>query len=544
MGIGLHTAQEHEAALLPGERLELALVGGAAAVDEVLLLVLLLWLLTRIARRRLGSRPALRGDVGLPGWTHGLALGLTAAMLWGAEPPREPPHGVPGPDDTRPPRTWLVTLDTLRIDHISAVGGGRRVVPTPNLDALAARCTLFTRGVSPAPLTLPAHLAMLTGEEPLALGVVRNGVTLGADVATLAEARTVPLQSAAFVSSAILRGSTGLGEGFDHYDDRFGLVDRLSLLPHLGPLLRWLDLPAHERRADETLARVRRWLAVPAWSNRFIWVHLYDPHSPYAAPEGWRGLTPWDEPGAPGNPAEMRQVRSEIRASGELFLPLVPIDLRRPIAAYADEVRWTDHALGELLALVGDDPLIVAADHGESLTEHGALLSHGSQVSEPTTRVPIFDCLDRDAPARRVETPAPLSAVGVSLRWKTLAVHHTPLTNTLAHWARGDRPHPPILTIAGEMQSRDQPMTRHGWELALRDGEVKWVSGRDGALRRYLPASDPGERADTAGSRPEAERARLQSQFDEIRNLLEGLPAPDEQDAEAESALRALGYVE
>lgn len=535
---GALVATDHRAGLSPGDGALLVIAGALAAACEAGLAALLLSALARLWRRARGAPAPEPGRAPGARLLDGLGLALLGLLALSSE--RRADRGDPVGD--RGPSVWLITLDTLRADHVSAIGGGRRRVPTPNLDALAARCTLFTRGVSPAPLTLPSHAAILTGQHPMALGVLRNGVRLPPEVETVADA-TAPGRAAAFVSSSILSRATGLDRGFARYDDTFGVAGLLSLLPQLGPVLRALDLAPHQRTADQTLAELRRWRSGEARGGEFIWVHLYDPHAPYEAPEAYRGLTPWDTPDAPGGPTDMRAARAEIRERRELFMPMVPLDLRRTVAAYADEVRWTDAALGQILALTGPgDRLIVAADHGESLIEHGALLTHGSQVYETTTRVPIIACFpDPDAP-RTVDEPAPLQAIGVTLRsWLT---HGERAPGGLEDYLAPAEGRPPLLSLAGEMQSRDQPMIAHGWELALRDGEVKWLSGRDGVLRRFLPAIDPGERVDTAPEQDPDARAAMMEEFARIRLHLDELQAKRATDADQSDALRALGYVE
>ena len=495
---GALTCIRHSQALLPGDGALLVLGGALSALVEAVIALLLvaglaaLW--TRWRRRLTHA-----DEVWASSWAwDGLLLALVGGLVIVAEhrPDRD------GRSKPRDSAVWLVTLDTLRADHVSAIGGGRRDVPTPNLDALAERCTLFSRGVSPEPLEVVTDLELLA-----------------------------------------TAGSTGLSRGFEHYDDAFGTAGLLSLLPQLGQVLRALDLVPHQRTADQTLARLRRWLRTDDQREEFIWVHLYDPHAPYEAPDGWRGVTPWDTPDAPGNLSEMHQARAEIRQRRELFMPLVPLDLRRVVAAYADEVRWTDAALGEILALVRPtDTLIVAADHGESLTEHGALLTHGSQVYETTTRVPIIACLNRPDAPRRVDEPVPLQAIGITLK-ATLDLRE-PEPGGLEDYLSPSGDRPPLLSFAGEMQSRDQPMIRHGWELALREGEVKWVSGRDGVLRRFLPVTDPGELEDTAPGQEQAVRAAIEEEFAKTRLRLTEIQASSAADADQSDALRALGYVE
>jgi choline-sulfatase len=241
-------------------------------------------------------------------------------------------------DGSRHPSVLLVTIDTLRADAVSAWGEVQGT--TPYLDALAESGTRFADATTVTPLTLPAHASMLTGLRPARHGLTVNGVATEAlPVPTLAEhLHASGFQTAAFVSAAVLGAEHGLAAGFDHYDD--------DLQEPGGSVVR------HERRGDRTVDRALEWIGQQEDSEPwFAWVHLFDPHAPYAAPDG----------------------ESEGGRAG-----------------YLDEVRWADRQLGRLLGGLGDRTTLVTvtSDHGESLGEHGEA-THGVLMYQGAMHVPL-----------------------------------------------------------------------------------------------------------------------------------------------------------
>lgn len=241
------------------------------------------------------------------------------------------------PAPQKRPNILLVTLDTTRADHLGAYGYTR--ANTPTLDRLAANGVLFERAISAAPLTLPAHVSLLTGQYPFTHGVRNNGnFTLGDTTPTLATAfRAAGYRTAAFVSAFVLDHRYGLARGFDRYDDRLGL----------------------ERRGGETATAAEAWLRETAGDARpfFLWVHLYDPHDPYDPPP-----------------------------------PFAAAFADRP---YDGEIAYDDDVVGRLLQHAdggdgrGSTIVVVAGDHGESLGDHGEE-THGLFVYESTIRVPLI----------------------------------------------------------------------------------------------------------------------------------------------------------
>jgi len=270
----------------------------------------------------------------LAGLTLVFAVGLAA---WFARPP----HLAPARN------VLLITIDTLRADHLGCYGD--RSAATPVLDRLAARGVRFATAIAQAPLTAPSHASILTGRTPPRHGVRDNGTfVLPDDVPTLAGTfRAAGYETAAFVSGYPLERRYGLARGFDTYDDRF---------PH-GDDARAAYI---ERRADQTTAVVLQWLnrrSRGSGGRWFLWVHYFDPHAPYQPPP-----------------------ESAARVAGR---------------AYDGEIAFVDTQIGVLLGRLEESgelarTLVVAtADHGESLGEHGEL-THGVFVYDATLRVPLI----------------------------------------------------------------------------------------------------------------------------------------------------------
>jgi choline-sulfatase len=244
----------------------------------------------------------------------------------------------------------LVTIDTLRMDRVGAFGG--RAGLTPAIDRLAAEGVRLTRAYASAPLTLPSHASILTAVPPPVHGLRTNGLyRLGPNLPTLATVLgQAGYRTGAFVGSFVLDARFGLNRGFDVYDDRYGEK-------HAGD-------PAEgaERRAEDVVRPALDWILsstehrAPSTEHRnkwFAWIHLYDPHEPYRAPEPYASQ---HEP-------------------------------------YDAEVAYTDATLGRFLdrlraaGALDRTLVVVAADHGESLGEHGER-THGVFVYDVTMRVP------------------------------------------------------------------------------------------------------------------------------------------------------------
>ncbi len=339
----------------------------------------------------------------------------------------------------------LIVVDTLRADYLSCYGGSTR---TPNMDALAASGVRFERAYSHIPITLPSHATMFTSTLPREHGVHNNGDVLDRRALTLAEVlRSNHRVTAGFVSLGVLSSRYGIAQGFDTYDDSFG-VD-------------WW------KNAGEVNAEVFRWLDANRPKRFFLWVHYSDPHEPYAPPDGdypdirvrlnERPAGSFRADGRtvvldlelqPGEnrlgflPADARSSRTLMfrypsvdppevevalstgwhkgtvnpRNPGHLARPPVSLTLHNPgprplsaqlrfsceaqqtvaekRAAYAEEVEYVDRNLGALLERLRDGGwldntlVVLTADHGEGLGDH-VQMAHVDQLYEAQMRVPL-----------------------------------------------------------------------------------------------------------------------------------------------------------
>lgn len=241
------------------------------------------------------------------------------------------------------PDVILVTIDTLRADAPSYAGGP---APTPFLDRLASEGLVFTNAHAHNVVTLPSHANIVTGTLPFEHGVRDNaGFTLPDKSVTIAERlRELGYATGAFVGAFPLDRRYRLDQGFETYDDRYreGSAPTQFIVP--------------ERSAEEVLQLATEWWTSSASSPRFLWIHLYDPHAPYEPPPRFAAVS---------------------EAAG---------------SEYYGEVSATDDALQRYLRpiLEQDRPfLVVTADHGEALGDHGEL-THGLFAYEPTLAVPLI----------------------------------------------------------------------------------------------------------------------------------------------------------
>jgi len=187
-----------------------------------------------------------------------------------------------------PPNVLLITVDTLRADHLGSYG--YPAAQTPALDALAARGLRFSQATTVAPLTLPAHASLMTGTFPAFHGVRDNGgFYLGDDQVTLAKVlKTRGYRTGGFVSAFVLDHRWGIAQGFDRYYDDFDLAKyRVDA-----------GLDAVQRPGSEVVSKAIEWLDQDTERPFLAWIHLYEPHAPYDPPEPIRARFPPTRVGA------------------------------------------------------------------------------------------------------------------------------------------------------------------------------------------------------------------------------------------------------
>jgi arylsulfatase A-like enzyme len=274
--------------------------------------------------------------------------------------------------EDRRPSLLLVTVDTLRADHVSAYGYSR---PTsPQIDELAASGVLFETVISPLPETGPSFASLLTGRWPAQLGVRGNGKPLGGEFETLATLLSgAGYDTAAFVSGfPLVRRLSGLQRGFDHYDDQ--MPD-----PRGG-------VPRVQRTAEKTTDSALAWLDRHPDRPFFLWVHYYDCHGDYAPGPPFETLFA----GGPAGPTVPLDLIPKYQRLGE------ETDASVYVARYDGEIRRVDAQVTRLLqrleAMGRREQTVVAltSDHGESLTDHGYYFDHGNELYLPSMGVPLI----------------------------------------------------------------------------------------------------------------------------------------------------------
>ena len=422
-----------------------------------------------------------------------------------------------------PPRNLLlITLDTLRADHLGAYGYDR---PTsPHLDAFAARSTLFEDALCNVPTTLPSHVSFFTGLPPALHGARRNGVEPDRDLVTLfdrLEARG--FRTAAVVSSDVLgpRFSEPLGP---------------------GEVLRPGTTTEFQVPAEQVNAEALRWLDAHAGEPFALWLHYYDPHEPYDPPRFFRER--FARPYAGPLPRTL-DVDTLVALNDDPGPGLTAEDRRHIIDLYDAEVAYLDHQLGALFAalegrgLLDATAVVLVGDHGQALGEHG-FWGHGLRLLESVVRIPYVIRLPGQDEGRRVAAPVDsldLLPTLVEL-FRLEPVEGLPgrsLVPALAGRRVASRP----LRVVERRRFDEAPeavavaLYGSGWKLVYDQepgGSPVTTFSRD---RAALDVD--------SGHRPDAAQRRL---LDEALVLVRsGAPPSGELDPETRALLEALGYL-
>jgi len=476
-----------------------------------------------------GQRPAMRRALrNRPGIHLPLAVvlvGFLLGVVWGCGHLRGKRDNI-----------VLITLDTLRADHLGYSGYARG--RTPHLDAFAQGAIRFTTAFTSINTTLASHAAMLSGRFPHSIGVPRNAFPVPEDVPLLQELlRAKGYETAAFVSSLAVCSRMGLARGFDHYDEVFDLGHGDQL----------------QRRAETTTRAVLAWLENGPREPYFLWVHYFDPHYPYDPPAPHDALYGSGYQGPANGSMEYLQDLWDREASG---VSPTEMDLQRLVDLYDGEVAYLDHWLGPLFNWL-DQPerrartlVVIAADHGESLTEHDYLFNHGLHLYQPSMHVPLLvrppgrmDWQPRslDVPVQTHSIgPLILAHAGLAAPAGSSGDHLGVLIWGEPPWrcpaAFGEASQPWIVEqqYPGEYQNlhKAQMVVDYPWKLI--------VTPYRGQVELYDLQRDPAELVDVASEHPE--------RVEEMRRELarwrgEELRIGARIDPEVLRRLRSLGYL-
>jgi arylsulfatase A-like enzyme len=428
----------------------------------------------------------------------------------------ESPAAAPALASGPPRGIILISFDTLRADHLGAYGYRRET--SPFFDQLAARGTLFDEAWVQFPSTLTSHMSMLTGLYPAQHGVYPPRGRLAADVVTLAERlQRHGLRTAAHTEGGYVRGGFGFRRGFDEMRARDAR----------GP-----------REIERTFGRGLAFLSQLGPDDRFfLFLHTYCVHAPYAPPAGYRG-TFWSAPppaGAfePTGPLLARQNQSGEKLSADVVAYFT--------ALYDESIRYADAQLAALvgslerMGLADEVILVVTADHGEELQEHG-LMNH-DQLYPEVMHVPLLVVTPERRPARHRRV-----VQSIDLAPSLLALAGAPAAPELPGRSfAADLGHD--VPMAPSEAFAEAPEGRRS--LVHHDGERLWqllVGGSPPRAELYDLSADRSARVNLS------DRERRQT-----RRLLDRLEAyrwaPREApqqvlDAETEAELKSLGYLQ
>jgi len=385
----------------------------------------------------------------------------------------------------------VVSIDTLRADHLPAYGYTK--VRTPAIDALAADGVVFERAYSHAPQTLPAHVTLLSGQLPFETGVRDNvGFTVKRGERLLPQMlRDRGFTTGGVVSSYVLRKETGISQGFDFFDDE---------MPPSSPEL---SIGQVQRDGVESEAIAEHWLDTIGTSRAFLFLHLYEPHKPYAPPERFADYDPYD---------------------GEI--------------AYADEIVGRLVRYLKSHQLYDRSTVILLSDHGEGLGDHGEQ-EHGLFLYDEAIHVPLVVKQEGNTGSgRRVAD----------------LVQHIDLVPTILDLVKAPgsggfrgRSLKPVLEGTGTLPApsvyAEALYARYhfGWSelTALTDDRYRYVKAPREEL--YDLQHDAHEHANIADERPQARQA-LRRALDRVAAGAT-IPVPAEVPPDARERLQALGYV-
>ena len=423
------------------------------------------------------------------------------------------------------PNIVLITLDTTRVDHLSCYGYRRQT--SPNLDQLASQSILYTRAIAPSSWTLPSHASLLTGkftsshgarydpEGPIHLTDAIPGPKGWEEYRARGlakEERTLPsvLKEAGYTTGAVIGGPWlkkvfGLDKGFDFYDD-----SGISTM--------------NGRAARQVTESALKWVESVHGKKFFLFLNYFDPHIPWSAPEGFA----------------LRFLPKDTRLNGRSVIHELTVEERN--ALYDAEILYMDHYIGELLqGLKADDLyknswIIVTADHGELIGEHGKF-GHGKYLYQEELHVPFFAKYpDGEESAKRIDSWVQLTDI-MPMIFERLGI---PVPKEI----QGSPP--PRINHPVIAETYPLPfITRDGHWRAIYEGNFKFLWNSEGRNLLFNLEDDPSEMHNLS----EQERGRAETMMAELDQFLTGLPKPGAAEPgkrleqETEKALRSLGYL-
>jgi arylsulfatase A-like enzyme len=471
-----------------------------------------------LARMR-GGRAGMATVAILLGWFL-LAKGVGAAG-------RRPDPGA----ETPKPNVLLISIDTLRADHLSAYGYPRKT--SPRIDSIAASGILYENAIAQAPNTHPSTAAIVTSRYPSELGG-NPFKYIPYSTATLAEVfRNAGYRTSAVVSNVWLRTSMGFDQGFEGFDDKSAMSEFYAD----GERVAW-------KNAADVSDAALSWLESRPEGPFFLWVHYLDPHHPYEPPPEYREAfsTSYSENAEFLRSLAMKPTGEQTRTltyMGRGKIPVTDEQFASIVDQYDGEIAYTDSQIGRLLdflesrSLADNTIIAVTADHGEEFRDHGGW-GHSHTLHRELLHVPLIVAYPGAPAGTRVEATTRLIDLAPTLLARAGLPVPTSMRGTDLSAAIADRPAVSMLTRKDE--------------ISVEFGNHKLVSDLARTRPRlYELGTDPEERIDRASSDPKLVEALYAIIDREVGGKVEVEQTHDtasQLDDSTRKQLEALGYLD
>ena len=464
---------------------------------------------------------------------------------------------VASQDQQKQMNVLLITIDTLRADHLGCYG--YKEIKTPILDGLAERGTIFTQHICQQPITTASHASLLTSTYPVSNGVQSNNIPLDATIIRLPEILSqYGYATGAFVSGYPLQAyASALDQGFQHYDDKFFIVDYLpGQLPKwfmqltvMGIVEKYLQLRGFmiiiQRRGDQTNEAALKWLDRIEKEKFFLWVHYYDPHTPYDPPAPFNTLY---------DPNYQGKIDGSMKTLSKIWdkkITLSSDDIRHLIALYDGEISFVDQEIGvlikklEQMGIMDHTIIIVTADHGESLWEHDYHFKHGDFLYEGSIRIPLIIFTPGETTVQKViDFPTEnIDIVPTLLEILMIPQPQSMQGESLLGLMKGEKNHKKTIAFSqciGKKRESDRfeahkySIRTVGWKFIRNEGEEDEI---------YNIKQDPEELYNLITSQPQIKEALKRVLDDNLSSLKRAEIHTTPRDADTLRKLKSLGYI-
>lgn len=461
-----------------------------------------------------------------------LAVLILSLLLSGKNLKLTPSYKLPGQNGPsfflgdEKPNIVLVTIDTLRADHLRCYGYPKNI--SPNIDQLANQGVLFFNTISQASITPVSHASILTGLYPYHHGLRYlhggNHFKLQDTVTTLAEMlQEEEYKTAAFISAfPLISTRYNLSQGFAYYDEDFSIDKNTTDCP-LCLLKGLFNTGKSQRRADQTNSKVFQWLEKNYKERFFIWVHYFDPHDPILVP-----------------PQEFTQL-----------FPRIEPQEKNSIALYDMEIAYTDYQFGELwqkiqaLGLDDNTLFILTSDHGQGLHDH-SYWSHGEKLYQEQIHVPLIMRYAKLGQGKKISAlTRTVDIVPTVIEMVNIPLNKHPVDGTsLLPYILGDQSLPELIAYSEthypKILDNDSPL------FSVIDQPWKFIysSEKEDMSQLFNLNNDPMESSNVAQTHPaliQKFKNYLQKQNVFVQETL--IPKTGSIEADVLEKLKSLGYL-